>query len=122
MHDPKHPGPPTLADAPGIPVIHDAHDFQKHVRTYIGVFVALMVLTIVTVSVASLHLAVPLAVTVALFIAFIKGSLVASFFMHLISEKKAIYGALLLTVVFFLVLLFMPAWGHYQPVECAACH
>jgi cytochrome c oxidase subunit IV len=37
-----------------------------------------------------------------------KGSMVASIFMHLSHEKKWIYGALLLTVVFFIVLLFVP--------------
>jgi cytochrome c oxidase subunit IV len=34
--------------------------------------------------------------------------MVASVFMHLSHEKRAIYGALLLTIVFFLVLLFIP--------------
>ena len=34
--------------------------------------------------------------------------MVASVFMHLSHEKKWIYGALLLTVVFFVVLLFLP--------------
>lgn len=88
-----------------------AEEIRKHVRIYIGVFVALMVLTILTVAVAYLDMAVPLAVGVALIIALAKGSLVASFFMHLVSEKRAIYGALLLTVAFFLVLMFLPLLG-----------
>ena len=37
--------------------------------------------------------------------------MVAAIFMHLSHEKKWIYGALLLTVVFFIVLLFA-AVGH----------
>ena len=45
------------------------------------------------------HLAVPLAITVALIIATMKGSMVAAIFMHLSHEKKWIYGALILTVV-----------------------
>ena len=57
-----------------------------------------MVLTIVTVAISRLHLSVPIAVTVALFVAIIKGSLVACYFMHLISEKKLIYAVLALTV------------------------
>jgi cytochrome c oxidase subunit IV len=65
-----------------------AADIDKHVRVYITVFVALMVLTIVTVAIARLHLPVPVAVSVALLVATIKGSLVACYFMHLISEKK----------------------------------
>ena len=85
-----------------------AADIDKHVRVYITVFVALMVLTIVTVAVSRFHLPVPIAVTVALAVAIIKGSLVACYFMHLISEKKLIYAVLLLTVAFFAALLFLP--------------
>ena len=70
----------------------------RHVRIYITVFVALMVLTIITVAISYLHLPVPIAVTVALLVATIKGSLVACYFMHLISEKKLIYAVLVLTV------------------------
>src|SRR6266545_6190965 len=89
-----------------------AVDIDKHVRIYITVFVALMVLTIVTVTVSRFHLPVPIAVTVALMVATIKGSLVACYFMHLISEKKLIFGVLALTAVFFLALLALPAVTH----------
>jgi len=85
-----------------------AVDIDKHVRVYITVFVALMVLTIVTVAISYLDLAVPLAVTVAMFVAIIKGSLVACYFMHLISEKKVIYAVLALTIAFFVALLALP--------------
>jgi cytochrome c oxidase subunit 4 len=81
---------------------------KKHVRTYILVFVALMALTIVTVAVSSLHLSVGKAIAVALFVATIKASLVASYFMHLISERKLIYWTLILTAVFFAALMFLP--------------
>jgi len=83
-------------------------DIDRHVKVYITVFVALMVLTIVTVAISRLHLSVPIAVTVALLVAIIKGSLVACYFMHLISEKKLIYAVLALTVAFFAVLLALP--------------
>src|SRR5918912_1446627 len=89
-----------------------AVDIDKHVRIYITVFVALMVLTIVTVAIARFHLPVPIAVTVALIVAIIKGSLVACYFMHLISEKKLIYAVLALTAVFFAALLLLPAITH----------
>jgi cytochrome c oxidase subunit IV len=85
-----------------------AVDIDRHVRVYITVFVALMVLTIVTVAVSRFHLPVPIAVTVALLVAIIKGSLVACYFMHLISEKKLIYAVLALTAAFFVVLLVVP--------------
>ena len=85
-----------------------AADIDRHVRVYITVFVALMVLTIVTVWVSRYHLPVPVAVSVALLVATIKGSLVACYFMHLISEKKLIYAVLLLTAIFFVALLALP--------------
>ncbi len=85
-----------------------AVDIDRHVRIYITVFVALMVLTIVTVTVSRYHLPMPIAVTVALIVATIKGSLVACYFMHLISEKKMIYAVLGLTAAFFLALLALP--------------
>jgi len=85
-----------------------AADIDKHVRIYITVFVALMVLTIVTVAISRYHLPVPIAVSVALLVATIKGSLVACYFMHLISEKKLIYAVLALTAAFFIVLLALP--------------
>src|SRR6478672_11390657 len=85
-----------------------AADIDKHVRIYITVFVALMALTLVTVAVSRFHLPVPIAVTVALLVATVKGSLVACYFMHLISEKKLIYAVLVLTALFFIALLALP--------------
>src|SRR6186997_742024 len=85
-----------------------AADIDKHVRVYITVFVALMILTIVTVAISRFHLPVHQAVTIALIVATIKGSLVACYFMHLISEKRLIYAVLALTVVFFIALLALP--------------
>jgi cytochrome c oxidase subunit IV len=89
-----------------------AADIDRHVRIYVTVFVALMVLTIVTVAVSYVHLPVAAAVTVALLVATIKGSLVACYFMHLISEKKLILAVLVLTAVFFFALLGLPAITH----------
>jgi cytochrome c oxidase subunit 4 len=98
-----------------------AADIDRHVRIYITVFVTLMVLTIVTVAVSRYHLPVPVAVSVALLVATVKGSLVACYFMHLISEKKLIYAVLGLTAAFFVALLFLPVlthatgfWIHHQ--------
>ncbi len=81
---------------------------KRQVQTYVRVFIALAILTVLTVGVSYLKLPVALAVTVALFIAFVKGSLVAAFFMHLANEKKLILFILILATAFFLVLLFAP--------------
>ena len=98
-------------------IIETGHpDIKKHVRTYITVFVSLLALTLITVTISYLHLDIPLAITVALVIAAIKGSLVASYFMHLISEKKVIYGALVLTAVLFIALMWLPIFAHSDPV------
>jgi cytochrome c oxidase subunit IV len=101
-----------------------AADIDRHVKVYITVFVVLMILTIVTVAISRLHLSVPVAVTVALLVATIKGSLVACYFMHLISEKKLIYAVLGLTAAFFVALLALPVvtqsngyWIHEPPSE-----
>jgi cytochrome c oxidase subunit 4 len=88
--------------------ITHAEDIQKHVRVYVSVFVALLALTIITVTISYLNLSVVPAIIVALVIASVKGSLVASYFMHLISERKLIYAALILAAVFFLFLIFIP--------------
>ena len=90
------------------------YDYQKDVRKYIVVFAALAALTLITVAVSYLHLEIIAAVTLALVIASIKGSLVACYFMHLISEKRLIYIVLILTVVFFLGLLLLPLAGHWD--------
>lgn len=87
---------------------HAAADIDKHVRTYIIVFVSLMFLTVVTVLVARLHLPAPAAIALALAIASVKGGLVACYFMHLISEKKLIYCVLGITVSCFIPVLVIP--------------
>ncbi len=83
-------------------------DVSKHMGKYYVVFVALLCLTAVTVGVSYLHLARPLAITVALIIAGIKAAMVAAVFMHLISERKVIYAVLILTALFFIILLALP--------------
>ena len=81
---------------------------RHYVRTYFMVFAALMVLTVITVAASSLHLTIPLAIAVALIIAILKGSLVASVFMHLISERPLIVAALLVTAILFTALMVLP--------------
>ena len=92
---------------------HDhAHDIDRQVRIYITVFVALMALTLVTVAVSYLHLPTAAAIGVALLVATIKGTLVACYFMHLISERRLIYAVLGITAIMFSALLVLPAFTH----------
>ena len=93
--------------------MHSQEAVQKQVQVYIRVFLALAILTVLTVGVSYMKLPIALAVVVALSIAAVKSSLVAAFFMHLASEKRVIFTVLLLAFGFFLVLLFLPSWHHY---------
>ncbi len=88
---------------------HSPEEIQAEVRTYMMVFGALAVLTMVTVAVSYIDLSSGPAITLALIIATIKGGLVAGYFMHLLDEQKLIYSILALTVVFFVVLMAVPA-------------
>jgi len=87
----------------------DPAAIKKSIRTYGIVGGLLFLFTGITVGVNLIHLSsIALAITVALVIATMKGSMVASIFMHLAHEKKWIYGALILTVVFFVALMMLP--------------
>lgn len=91
---------------------HSVDELKKHVRTYMLVFGALLLGTAITVGLYYVHFeSVALTVSIALFVASIKSFLVAGFFMHLISEKKAIYAMLITTAVFFVSLMFLTLWA-----------
>ena len=107
---------PTQSPAPTSAHAHDPH-FAAHVRRYLYVFYALLFGTLITVGASYIpfgHHAVNIGV--ALFIAVCKASLVACYFMHLISEKKVIFGALLLTLVFFIALMWLPFFAFHDPI------
>ena len=104
-----HSAHPTAAQ-PALPVV-DEH-FSHHVRRYLFVFYALLFGTLATVGASyipfgnrAFNIAVALAIAVG------KGSLVACYFMHLISERKMIYGILVFTVFFFIGLMFLTLWS-----------
>ena len=98
----------------------DPASIAQEVSRYKKVFFGLAFLTGVTVGAAvighQMHLSMIATIIVALFIACIKGFLVAAYFMHLLAERKLIYGVLILTVFFFGVLMWGP-WHHvYEAV------
>ena len=84
------------------------HSTEHHIQTYIRVFIALGVLTVITVAVSYLEVSFIEAFFLAITIASIKGSLVLGFFMHLISERAAIIWILVATTVAFIILMFIP--------------
>jgi cytochrome c oxidase subunit IV len=97
---------------------HDDHNSPEYIarekRRYLLVFGTLALLTIITVAVSYLHVSHTMAVIIALTIASIKASLVAAFFMHLISERRFIYAVLGVTIFFFAVLIWGPWHHHYN--------
>jgi cytochrome c oxidase subunit 4 len=95
-------------------------DIKHHVKVYKAVFTGLMVATVITVGVSYMRLAVLLAVTVAMIVATVKGSLVAAYFMHLKSEKPAIFWLLMLTASFWVLLMFIPVLMHLDSFEIQA--
>ncbi len=104
---------PTPAPT-GTPAHGHAHDdhFSHHVRRYIWVFVALIIGTILTVWAATIHFGSrEINIAVALVIACTKAFLVAGYFMHLISEKKMIYGVMAFTAFFFIGLMGLTLWS-----------
>lgn len=84
------------------------HDIDQQVRTYMKVFGALIVLTILTVGASYIELPTGPGIALGLLIATVKASLVALFFMHLIDEKKIIYWTMAIAMVFFFFELFIP--------------
>jgi cytochrome c oxidase subunit 4 len=94
---------------------HSHEEIKKHVRTYVVIFVALLVGTFVTVWLRSIHFSnFAVTVAIALCVATIKAALVAGFFMHLISERKAIYATLATTVFFFAAMMYLTVWARVQ--------
>lgn len=84
-------------------------DVSKHVKSYMAVFAALAVFTILTVWAATWPTSTPMHIGVAMLIATIKASLVAAIFMHLKWENSgAIWWTLLLTGIFFAALILLP--------------
>ncbi len=86
----------------------EAARVKEHLRVYVMVFVALAVLTVVTVAISYLNLPTALAITVAMVVATVKAGLVAGYFMHLLSEEKVILYLLVLCAAFLVFLFALP--------------
>jgi len=91
---------------------HVDEHFSHHVRRYLFVFYALLFGTLITVGASYIPFGNrEINIAVALAIAIAKASLVACYFMHLISERKMIYGILGFTAFFFIGLMFLTLWS-----------
>ena len=82
-----------------------SHETTGARRTYLAVYIALLLSTVVTVLVSYVNLGM-MNVVVALLIASVKASLVALFFMHLKSEDRLVWGFALVPIVFLAIIIF----------------
>lgn len=95
------------------------HDVSKHIRGYLIIGGVLILGTILTVLASYVDLGHHgLNIALGLLIATVKASLVALYFMHLISERALIYTVLAFTAFFFVGLMFltMGAYADFPPL------
>lgn len=89
----------------------DAHAPHSHMKELTLTFLALVVLTIVTVKIAKVDFgSVAINITIAMFIASIKGLLVALYFMHLKWEEKLIVFFAALSIPFLVLMVSTMVW------------
>lgn len=116
MSDPKHSATAAATSANAGHHHHD-YDFVAHKKVYWAVGGALLVGTLITVLAREWEFSsVALTVAVALFIASVKSFLVCAYFMHLLSEKKAIYLVLVTTVVFAIGMVSLILFSDKDPI------
>jgi cytochrome c oxidase subunit 4 len=91
------------------PDVHESHHHVMPIKTYLGIFGALMVLTVVTVLVSYADLG-PLALPVALAVALVKAGLVVGYFMHLKFDTRfhtfVFLSSLVFVAIFFVITFF----------------
>jgi cytochrome c oxidase subunit IV len=97
-------------------------EFSKHVRGYLIVGAALLIGTVLTVWASYIDLGHHWNIVLALAIATVKASLVALFFMHLISEKQMIYTVMGFTAFFFAGLMFLTVYSHHNLPAMTVTH
>ena len=97
-------------------VEHSPAGVQRYEKVYRLVVSLLILLTFVTVWASYLDLSVAAAIIIALIIAGVKGSLVASFFMHLAYERRLFFTVLILTLIFFGAMLGLIIGSHHNSV------
>ena len=90
---------------------------QDEIKQYLTIFVCLIVLTAVSVGIHFLHLNQTLSIILILSVAVIQAVLSTCYLMHLISEKKLVYLALILAAIFFIGMIGLIYFGHFNKPE-----
>jgi len=89
----------------------DTHQPHSHMKALTLTFVALIILTILTVKISKVDFgSVAINITIAMLIASLKGLLVALYFMHLKWEEKLIIGFAVLSIPFVLLMVSTMVW------------
>ena len=99
-----------------------SEDVSKHIRGYLIIGGTLIVGTILTVLASYVDLGHNWNIVLALVIATVKASLVALYFMHLISEKQMIYLVLSFTAFFFVSLMFITIGAYHDFPQLTVTH
>ena len=99
-----------------------SEDISKHVRGYLIIGGTLIIGTVLTVLASQIDLGHSMNIVLALIIATVKASLVALYFMHLISEKQLIYTVLAFTAFFFVGLMFLTLGAYADPPATTVLH
>jgi cytochrome c oxidase subunit 4 len=89
-------------------------DVSQHIRGYMIIGATLIIGTVLTVLASYVDLGHHWNIVLALVIATVKASLVALYFMHLISEKQLIYTVLGFTAFFFIGLMFITMAAYHD--------
>ncbi len=115
----KSPAEPLAADSGGH---HADEHFDKHIKLAIGVFLALLVLTVATVLASYIHLGHMGNIVLALIVATFKATLVAGVFMHLIGEKRVVFQVLIFAFIFFAGLIALTLFTYGDSVDPSRVH
>lgn len=97
-------------------------DVSKHIRGYLIIGGTLIIGTVLTVLASYVDLGHHWNIVLALVIATTKASLVALYFMHLISEKQMIYTVLAFTTFFFLGLMVLTVSAYHNFPSLTTLH
>lgn len=86
--------------------------FKNYTRRCLLVFVAILCGTGLMVGVSFAPLSSGLRIAAILAIAIFNASLVSSYLMHLLSERKMVYAVLIFTAIFFVGLMGLTIFAH----------
>ncbi len=92
-------------------------DIQKETKNYLVIFGGLLILTGVSLGVHFMHLPVQLSIVIIIGIALTQAAISAAYYMHLISEKKLIFFVLAMAASFFLAMILLISFGHFNVPE-----